>query len=122
MRRKKIGEHLEKYLGSLEDMIPIDSFIYFSEDQPVSLGRWEDFEVAVVSSAFNGMPKSKRKLFLFEYWEPASFYAELMGFTPQEMADFDNPAVREVLERGRCLKDNGIFEKTKSDLLISKKK
>jgi hypothetical protein len=122
MKRKRVEAQLGSFLLNLENMVPIDSVIFLSGEHPVSGGSWEDFGVAVISPAFEGMPEDKRKMFLSEYWEPASFYADLMGFTPEEVADFSDPRIRDLLERGECLRDSGFFDSVKRDFKTAKKK
>jgi hypothetical protein len=109
MKRKSVDTQLRRFLLNLDNMVPIDSVVFLADEHPVNSGSWEDFGVAVISPAFEGMPEDKRKMFLAEYWEPASFYADLMGFTPEEVADFSDPLVRDLLERGECLRDSGVF-------------
>src|SRR3989344_4824817 len=75
---------MRKFKEDIKKNIEIDRFIFFGSRARGKFKRYSDFDILIISPAFQGIPWYKRPTKLYLMWKE-DYPLELLCYTPEEI-------------------------------------
>ncbi len=82
----ELTAQLERFRALVQERIPVHAFILFGSYARGTPRPWSDVDVAVISTAWEGLSRQERMSILGRWaWEAGAAWVEPVGYTPEEL-------------------------------------
>lgn len=104
---------INRFLTKLESRMKIEALIVFGSRARGDAFYVSDYDIAVISAAFQGSTRPDRIFLLLDNWD-ADLPLEPVAYTPEELTSARGLLIWDILDDGVVFKDTGVFKQKKA--------